>query len=74
MNVVYEEDAISLTELFSKQEINDLVDWLLQTETDDEKIKVLELFLVAKLAVCHPPVFVAIITKIHNLKGHCNVT
>jgi AraC-like DNA-binding protein len=73
MNVVYEEDAISLTELFSNQEINDLVDWLLQTETDDEKIKVLELFLVAKLAVCHSPVFVAIITKIHDVKGRCNV-
>jgi AraC-like DNA-binding protein len=73
MNVIYEEDAISLTELFSNQEINDLVDWLLQTDSDHEKIKVLELFLVSKLAVCHPPVFKAIITKIHDVKGHCNV-
>jgi len=74
MNVVYEEDAISLTELFSNQEINDLVDLLLQTDSDEEKIKVLELFLVSRLTVCHPPIFVAIITKIHDVKGYCNVT
>jgi AraC-like DNA-binding protein len=74
MNVVYEEDAISLTELFSYQEINDLVDLLLQTDSDEEKIKVLELFLVSRLTVCHPPIFVAIITKIHDVKGYCNVT
>jgi AraC-like DNA-binding protein len=74
MNVVYEEDAISLNNLFSNQEINDLVDWLLQTNSDEEKIKVLELFLVSKLTICQPPLFVAIITKIHTVKGHCNVT
>jgi AraC-like DNA-binding protein len=73
MNVVYKEDAISLNDIFSNQEINDLVDSLLATSNDEEKIKVLELFLVSKLIVFHPPIFVALITKIHATKGHCNV-
>lgn len=74
MNVVYEEDAISLNDIFSSQEINNLVDWLLHTDSDEEKIKVLELFLVSKLTVCHPPLFIALVTKIHDVKGRCSVT
>lgn len=73
MNIVYEEDATSLNDLFPNHEINNLVDLLLETTTDEEKLKVVELFLVSKLTVCHPPLFEAIISKIHSLKGHCNV-
>ena len=73
MNIVYEEEAISLNDIFSNQEINDLVDVLLETANDDEKIRVLELFLVSKLMVCHPPLFGALITKINASKGQCTV-
>ena len=73
MNIVYNEYATSLYDIFTKQEINDLVDSLLEAPTDQKKIQVLELFLVSKLFNCHPPIFVAIINKIHFTKGHCNV-
>jgi AraC-like DNA-binding protein len=73
MNIVYQEDAVSLYDIFSGQEINDLLDCLLHAASDEDKIKVLELFLVSKLTACHPPLFLAIINKIHKEKGHCNV-
>lgn len=73
MNVVYNDDATSLYDIFTNQEINDLVDSLTEATNDQKKIKVLELFLVSKLIICHPPIFVAIINKIHSTKGQCNV-
>jgi AraC-like DNA-binding protein len=73
MNVIYEEDAISLNDIFSHKEINELEESLLGTKNDEEKIKILELFLVSKLIVSHPPIFVGLITKIHATKGHCTV-
>lgn len=73
MNIVYEEDSISLKDIFSNQEINDLVDSLLASPNDEEKIRVLELFLVSKIIACQPPLFVALINKIHASKGQCNV-
>ncbi|MFO0357585.1 MAG: helix-turn-helix domain-containing protein [Sphingobacteriaceae bacterium] len=73
MNIIYDEDAVSLNDIFSSQEINDLVGSLLETPNDEEKIKVLELFLVSKLIDCHPPLFLALIAKIHEAKGQSNV-
>ena len=73
MNVVYKEDATSLYDIFTNQEINDLVDSLVESTNDNEKIKVLELFLVSKLIVCHPALYVSIVNKIHTTKGQCNV-
>jgi AraC-like DNA-binding protein len=73
MNVVYKEDATSLYDIFTNQEINDLVDSLTEATNDEKKIKVLELFLVSKLIVCQPALYVSIINKIHATKGQCNV-
>jgi AraC-like DNA-binding protein len=73
MNVIYKEDAFSLYDIFTNQEINDLVDSLVESTNDNEKIKVLELFLVSKLIVCHPALYVSIVNKIHTTKGQCNV-
>ena len=74
MHVVYEDVAASLHDIFTNQEINDLVDSLIEATNDNEKIKVLELFLVSKLIVCYPNLYVSIISKIHATKGQCNVT
>ena len=73
MHVIYQEAATSLHDIFTDQEINDLVDSLIEATNDDDKIKILELFLVSKLIVCHPTELVSIINKIHNTKGQCNV-
>ena len=74
MNVVFEDQAMSLSDIFSKQEIDDLVDWLFHAKTDLDKIQILELFLVSKLTVCLPPLFIALIAKIHDVKGCCSIT
>lgn len=74
MNVIYEEEATSLTNIFSQQEVNDLVELLLETTNDQQKVKVLEMFLVSKIMVCHPPLFLATVKKIHSTNGQCNVT
>jgi AraC-like DNA-binding protein len=73
MSSIYQEDATSLNDIFSNQEINDIVESLFETTNDKEKLKVLELFLVSKLIVCHPPLFLELITKIHDSKGECRV-
>jgi AraC-like DNA-binding protein len=73
MNVVFEDHAMSLNDIFSKQEIDDLVDWLFHAKTDFDKIQILELFLVSKLTVCQPPLFTALIAKIHDVKGCCSI-
>jgi AraC-like DNA-binding protein len=73
MNVVFEDHAMSLNDIFSKQEIDDLVDWLFHAKTDLDKIQILELFLVSKLTVCQPPLFTALIAKIHDVKGCCSI-
>jgi|GEM_PF-1146626 AraC-like DNA-binding protein len=73
MNVIYQGDSISLNEIFSNQETNDLIDSLLETRNDNDKVKILELFLVSRLFDAHPPIFVALIEKIHATKGNCHV-
>ena len=73
MNIVYEDVATSLNDIFSNQEIADLVDSLLEASTGEEKIMVLEHFLVSKIIVSHPPLFVALINKIHAAKGQCTI-
>ena len=73
MNVIYSENSISLNDIFSNQEINNLVDSLFSSSNDDEKVSVIEHFLVTKIIGCHPPLFVALINKIHDSKGDCNV-
>jgi AraC-like DNA-binding protein len=73
MEVIYEEEAISLHDIFPNQEITNIVDSLLEAKNDEEKIKVIELFLVSKLIFSQSPLFAAIINKIDFAKGNCNV-
>lgn len=74
MNVIYEDSSISLNEIFSNQEIQDLQDSLAETSNDEEKMKVIELFLVSQITESHPPLFVELINKIHSAKGECRVS
>ncbi|WP_290835779.1 AraC family transcriptional regulator [Flavobacterium sp.] len=74
MNVIYEDEATSLNDIFSNQEINNLVDLLIETTTDNEKCRLLEIFLVSKLINCQPQLFLELITKIHDSKGECRVS
>jgi AraC-like DNA-binding protein len=73
MNVIYEEDAVSLNDIFTNQEISNLSNSLLETKNDEEKIKVIELFLVSRIIFSHPPLFVELINKIHTSNGNCRV-
>jgi AraC-like DNA-binding protein len=73
MNLIYQSEATSLNDIYSNQEINSLTDSLLEAVNDENKIKILEQFLVSKLTGSRPPVFAAIINKIHHKNGQCNV-
>ncbi|HEU4496983.1 MAG TPA: helix-turn-helix domain-containing protein [Flavobacterium sp.] len=74
MNKVYENDHISLNEIFSDSEMNILEERLFEANDDYDKKIVIEKFLVSKLNFGGNLLFNTIIMHIHNYKGNLNVS
>jgi AraC-like DNA-binding protein len=73
MNNIYNHNAVSLTDIFDKQEVNDIAEQLFRSKTDAQRLSILESYLVSKVTYNCPPLFGQIMMNIHESKGAVNV-
>jgi AraC-like DNA-binding protein len=73
MDRIYEEDAISLTDVFKPIEIVLLGEKLAEAKTDELRVALIENFLMTKITCNAPVVFEFMIEAIHRANGHITV-
>jgi AraC-like DNA-binding protein len=73
MDRIYEDDAISLTDIFKPFEIVLLAEKLAEAKTDEHRVALLENFLLTKINCSTPTVFEFIIEAIHLANGFISV-
>lgn len=73
MHKIYEEEAISLTDIFKPFEIVFLGEKLAEAKTDEKRLEILEFFLLSKINFTSPRIFAEIVQKIHFTNGYITV-
>jgi len=73
MDQLYQQDAISLYDIFTRQQISDITEQLAGAASDRERVSLLEAFLLRHLVNNYPPQFAAIVKFIHEFVGACNL-
>lgn len=73
LNEIYENEFFSLTDIFNKIEIDNLVEQIQEQENDEQIQQKIELFLVSKIINSTNDVFAAIINFIHDTNGNLNL-
>lgn len=73
MNRIYEHSAVSLTDIFDKKEVERIAEKLGLAKTDEERVSILESYLVLKITNTCPPLLFHLISNIHQAKGSVNI-
>jgi AraC-like DNA-binding protein len=74
MNLIYENDAFSLTDIFDHSEIQCIAEQLSNAKWDIERVNIVESFLLSKIINPASQVFICITDTIHDLKGFTTVS
>ena len=73
VNTIYEQESVDLEHIFEKRALNELNDRLLETDTDLQRLHIIETFLWQRIINSCPPMLTVVIEFINETKGVYNL-